>query len=297
MKFQCSDEQGAFVFTNVPADTGQMLPSLSLAQFIRNNIDRWHEYAQNTHDLLFTRDQIIFVSGVTKTEDWGLGAFVNQACGGEVAFTAQILFFQGAFSVRRQCAQMGNIQYCVKPLPDNADLTLSIPTSIEGQETSSTGTSMRVDGNPGELMVGTKQDQTLFLHYYKMKARWWSRRVFKATAGPDERDMDRLGDGEDIAIGLQMDNEEDVVREPPIDQVRSLTSPAEGYFAEADLQAYDPVDFLLDYILNYPMEVSASGLWAFGFTVLTSFVCAGWDGGTGGHRERPTYTCPFRESH
>ncbi|PIL36332.1 transporter [Ganoderma sinense ZZ0214-1] len=244
MKFQCSDEQGAFVFMNVPAEKKQMLPSLKLIPFIRTNVDRWHEHVQSQLDLEIARDQIIFVSGVTKTEDWGLGAFVSHAKGGEVAFAAQVPFFQGTFSVQHQVARTGNIQHRARPLPlplpgdRDAGSIRSARPSIEGGRE---GASMEGPSSPGRASTASlagqvKRDQTLFFHYYKMKARWWIKRVIKAAAGPDEQDPDQSGDGEDLAAGLQMEDEGEVVQDPPIDQ------------------AYDPVDDLLDYILEYPLE-------------------------------------------
>ena len=56
MKFQCSDEQGAFVFMNVPAEKSHILASHSLAPFIRHNIDLWADFAQSEHDLQIARD-------------------------------------------------------------------------------------------------------------------------------------------------------------------------------------------------------------------------------------------------
>ena len=69
MKFECSAEQGAFLFMNVAAEKTMMHASVKLAPFIRNSIDKWHEYVATEHDLEIAKDQIIFVSGVIKTED------------------------------------------------------------------------------------------------------------------------------------------------------------------------------------------------------------------------------------
>ena len=243
MKFQCSDEQGAFVFMNVPAEKSHILASHSLAPFIRHNIDLWADFAQSEHDLQIARDQLIFVSGVVKTEDWGLGAFTSHAKGGEVAFNAQgpFPFFQGTFSVQAHRAQTGNIQYRAKPLARSSDRDARSSSSIrsprpsissEGavaspSEDSASASAERLV-SPGlastsSLATPPKRDQTLFIHYYKMKARWWMKRIVKAAAGPDDHDADRSGDGEDVAAGLQADSDDgEVVQEPPVDQVRCV---------------------------------------------------------------------------
>ena len=320
MKFQCSDEQGAFVFMSAPAAKTQMLPSHNLAPFIRHRIDSWHEHVQRQLDLQIARDQLIFVSGVVKTEDWGLGAFMSHAKGGEVAFAAQgpFSFFQGTFSVQSHCAQTGNIQYRAKPLADDRDAspspspgTRSLRPSIlldsegpgSGDEASASASSEQPGGGLAQGLAGTtpsslvtppaKRDQTLFIHYYKMKARWWTKRVIKAAAGPDERDPDRSGDGEleDLAAALQVESdEEEIVQEPPIDQVRSLIMMAvECHFAEL---------IELQYIGVRPCGLPAGlhpGISFRGqakFVVLDSrshesddLVFSGRDGGAGGDRE------------
>ena len=296
MKFHCSDEQGAFVFMNVPAEKNQLLASQSLIPFIRHNIDRWHEYAQTKFDLLIAREQIIFISGVTKTEDWGLGAFVNQAKGGEVAFTAQVPFFQGTFSVQKQKTQTGNIQYRAKPL-DDARSVRSPRASLDVVEAAGAeagaGPSSPAPGSTSSLTTPPKRDQTLFFHYYKMKARWWVKRIIKAAAGPDERDPDRSGDGEDIAAGLQMDDESDVVQEPPIDQVR-LLGPLKCRFTEAGYRRTTLwiICSITSWIIPWR---SARPLSIFCPWIFTSPLFAGWHGSRSGDRERSPHICAFRE--
>ncbi|KAM5537809.1 hypothetical protein V8D89_008577 [Ganoderma adspersum] len=218
-KFRCSNEQGAFVFTNAPAKSTQILASRTLARFIRENVDRWHQHAEKQLDLQIDPEQILFVSGVTKAADWGLGAFVSQARGGEVAFTAKVPFIRGAFSVQKENAPRADIEYRARPLPVDDSGSIESPR--------------RPSAN-----IGVKRDQTLFIHYYKTKARSWinSKRAVEAATGSEEGDPDLSGDGEDVATEMEMDDEGEVVQEPPIDQ------------------AYDPVDYLLDYILDYPLE-------------------------------------------
>ena len=317
MKFQCSDEQGAFVFMSAPAAKTQMLPSHNLAPFIRHRIDGWHEHVQRQLDLQIARDQLIFVSGVVKTEDWGLGAFMSHAKGGEVAFSAQVPFVQGTFSVQSHCAQTGNIQYRAKPLADDGggdaspspspirsprpSISLDSEGPGSGEEASALASSEQPVGGFAPGLAGTslsslatppvKRDQTLFIHYYKMKARWWMKRIIKAAAGPDERDPDRSGDGEleDMADGLQVDSdEEEIVQEPPIDQVRSLMA-VECHLAEViELQyiGVRPCGLLAGLHLGISFGGQAK------FVVLDSrfresdsLVFSGRDGGAGGDRQ------------
>ncbi|TBU22672.1 WD40 repeat-like protein [Dichomitus squalens] len=237
MKFHCSQEQGAFVFMNVAAEKTMMHATTKLAPFMRNNIDKWHDFVTGTHSLDISKEEIVFVSGVVKTEDWGLGAFMNQAKGGAVAFSAQVPFCQGAFSVQVEKGRAMNVQMRTKPKPSNASFVSRPNSLLESAGGSTASAASSSQGYSGVVPGECKKNQTLFFHYYKIKNRLWFRKgVFQAAAGPDERDPDHTGDGEDVALLSQHNEEWDVVEEPPIDE------------------SYDPVDYLLDYILAYPME-------------------------------------------
>ena len=219
MKFECSAEQGAFLFMNVAAEKTMMHASVKLAPFIRNSIDKWHEYVATEHDLEIAKDQIIFVSGVIKTEDWGLGAFMSQAKGGAVSFSAQVPFFQGAFSAQVQDGRATNVQTRTKPQPSNASFVSKSDSLIEGAG-GSTAPSTSSQGYSGVQTTDVKRDQTLFFHYYKIKSRFWFRKgVIQAAAGPDERDPDRTGDGEHAGTGSHPNEDMDVVEEPGDDKV------------------------------------------------------------------------------
>ncbi|KAI0637495.1 WD40-repeat-containing domain protein [Trametes polyzona] len=230
LKFSCKQEQGAFVFVQPAADRRQMHPSKSLIRYIRSHIDDWYHFATDVKDVDISREDISFVSGVIKTADWGLGAFLRQGSGGEVSFQTNLgSFAQGSFTFSRSRKAEGVAEWRTKPEEaSNSPVSSSASVAETLVEPGSSLTLKRTQ-------TGPKKDQCIFLSYYKMKRRLWRNRVVKAAAGDDERDSEFDSDGdEDIA------NESDDL---------------EGPFEEPATETpFDPVNYLLDYILDYKLE-------------------------------------------
>ncbi len=190
LKFKCSDEQGAFLFMNVPAESSQMQAPRSIIPLMRTNIEHWRQYVGSKHDCKVTEAQIMLVSGVTKTEDWGLGAFDN---GGEASFEARTPFSQVTFKTTQavQCRSL-------KRGPRNDPATSSVPLAAPAIEEEPTATSSPLSASQ------SKRDQTLFFHYYKMKDRRWKvkkRRVLVL--------LDHAEDAENLLVTVQNHAEDD----------------------------------------------------------------------------------------
>lgn len=125
MRFHCLEEQGAFVFMNTPMVRKQIIESYSLIRYIRHNIDHWYEWARNKYDLEIAIDDIVFISGVTKAGDWGLGSFQNSnedSRLAEVRYSASTPFSKGTF-------QSGGVQVRTKPQLGPDDMPCSAPLS------------------------------------------------------------------------------------------------------------------------------------------------------------------------
>ncbi|KAI0751888.1 WD40-repeat-containing domain protein [Daedaleopsis nitida] len=232
MRFSCKAEQGAFVVVREPAQSSSLHPSKSLVHYIRMNIEKWHALA-TARDLDIPKESLYFISGVVKTNDWGLGAFLGNGTSCEVSVQAQASSFAHAsFSLRATKGHYGNTEVRSRPKSESERTEQAPPSplpSIESQgETSSLG---RSSIDSGSIRGRTEMDQCLFFHYYRVKKRFWINRVIRANAGADERDSDRTGDGGDITHV----DEYDVIE-------------------ESRCPDYDPVDHLLDYILDYVMD-------------------------------------------
>ena len=219
MAFKCSAQQGAFVFMNAFAEETMMHSSTRLVPFIKNNIDRWHEHAIANDELRCAKKEIIFVCGMIKTDDWGLGAFTNWEKGDIVSFVGQVPFCEGAFSAHAQDGRVANVETRTKPRPSNASFA-SRPNPLAEGTRGSMAPSRTSQSDSVVQMADVKRDQTLFLHYYKIKNRFWLLdKVMRAAAGPDERDSDRTGDGEHDAVGVHPNEATDGEKGLAVDEV------------------------------------------------------------------------------
>ena len=70
---------------HVPATSSDILLSRAFVPFMQTNIERWYQHIINDLDFDTARQQIIFVSGVTRAADWFTGAF--SAKGREIVFS------------------------------------------------------------------------------------------------------------------------------------------------------------------------------------------------------------------
>ncbi|KAI0640643.1 WD40-repeat-containing domain protein [Trametes meyenii] len=245
IKYTCQREHGAFVFVQPSADRAQMHPARSFVQYMRTTHESWYRFAVDNLDLDIQREELLFVAGVVKTDDWGLGAFLRHGSGGEVAFQTNLgPFAQGSFSFSRQSASTGLVDWRTKPASASLSPTLSMvsPSVSTSEDTASVASSSAVSHRSSITLKrtrsGPRKDQSLFLNYYKMKRRLWRNRVIKAAARSDERDHSPGSDGEgDVSMGSDFEGPFEVPGTP---------------------NAYDPVDYVLDYILDCVLEDGSS---------------------------------------
>ncbi|KAI0333363.1 WD40 repeat-like protein [Cubamyces sp. BRFM 1775] len=236
LKFTCQRERGAFLFVRPAADSYQMHQSRSFSRYMMTQIDEWYHFATDRLDLDLAREDIIFVSGTVKTEDWGLGAFTHQGSGGEISFQANVgPFAQGSFNFNRAHMVTSGAEWRTKPL-DRPSSVLSSPVvgliaAPESEESSSSSLASASSLSLQRTQSGGRKDQSVFLHYYKLKTRWWRNKVIRAAAGPN--DPGHASEDEDLEEGTSLD----------------MSSGGAGVE-----QAYDPVGFILDYILDYMLE-------------------------------------------
>ena len=137
--------------------------------------------------------EIVFLSGMTRAHDWALGAFTQQGNLGEVFVQAQVgPLLQGslAFSLRTE----GRALAATRSKPKSREESVvGVPSPSPGRPMlaaddagSSTpdGRAPSMEGSRSTLSLGSKKDQCLFVHFYKVRKRFWiSRQVFSAAAG------------------------------------------------------------------------------------------------------------------
>ncbi|TFK83323.1 WD40 repeat-like protein [Polyporus arcularius HHB13444] len=230
MKLKCEQDEGAFLIVDRPADRSQMHPSKSFRAYMKTNIEEWG-ILLGRHDIDIPKEALIFISGTVKTNDWGLGAFVSQGQACEVYFKAGIDFASAELKFERRMASGGIGEVRRRPPDDDEGLVQALPALESGPSSASGRPSL-----DSTRSARQKKDQTVLFHYYKIKKRWWGNKAVRAAAGPHELGHESSDESGDASAMSESSNDSDVVYEPHISRT------------------YDPVDFLLDYILNYPVE-------------------------------------------
>lgn len=202
-----------------------MHPSKSLASYIRSNIEKWHEWNTTHNDLDIPMEELIFVSGTVKTNDWGLGAFLNNGRSCEAFVEAQAgPFAQASFNLKRTKGHMASIELRTRPgRSSDQDSLRAPPSPLPSIESGEQGSDVRGSLDSSSSLHLPKKNQCLFIHYYKVKRRLWmfNMKTLRAAAGPDERDHDHTGDGGNISV---LSDDLDVVEEPHSEQVRPVAS-------------------------------------------------------------------------
>ncbi|KAI0922265.1 hypothetical protein AcW2_007006 [Taiwanofungus camphoratus] len=226
IQFECSDEQGALLVMKEGGNREALHPSRRMANYMRSNYHSWWVFATEHLDLDLQKEDIIFVRGWVKTSEWAVAAFVREG-------RAAQLTFNGEFG-----------------LPASAAFSLSYSRDGQSIPEYNTGPRQRRAGRHRGMITGTPEtstesiftdgprfDQCVFLHYYKLKVRFglWPT-VVKAAGGP--RDLPSAGDDDANSPGMLVDASDPVSEEVVIEQVPAPQRP------------YDPLNFVLDYILE-----------------------------------------------
>ena len=86
LRFKLTDEQGAILVLEHPADREVLHPCKDLTQYIVRHHASWHEFAQNVFRLDIGADRIVFVTGWVKTARWALAAATHHARDVEISF-------------------------------------------------------------------------------------------------------------------------------------------------------------------------------------------------------------------
>ncbi|KAI0362957.1 WD40 repeat-like protein [Pilatotrama ljubarskyi] len=199
---------------------------------MRDNFDDWLHFANEDVGLQISQDQILFVNGTVKTSRWLCGAYEGDCRNQEASVQAQILSVGnvnvsiafGRERAARSCCNFGPTKMSDDGLSRSASRNSTSSTSARGSQES----------------APPKRDQCIFINYFKAKRRRflpWASRFMEAAAGPHELppgDRDHTGPNDPVAAGHGGESSDSDFEEMP-----------------ASSAPYDPVNFLLDYILAH----------------------------------------------
>ncbi|OBZ73112.1 hypothetical protein A0H81_06650 [Grifola frondosa] len=223
-RYKCSNERGALLRLNKPGHAVAIHSKKHIMDYIRLNHPSWCNFAADVVGLDKPEEEIIFVSGHVKTAEWALVAeYTSKTREGELSFIGNIGPSASAnVSLSISHSVSMSVQYRSGP-----SQALDIRTT---QSSFPSASSSQNDGTTSTLQEPTF-DQCIFLNYYKLKSRRFrGLKVIQAAAGPHE---------------LPHSDDDD----PDTD---SCASTAPSFEEVPDTgRAYDPVEYLLDYILSH----------------------------------------------
>ncbi|OCH93290.1 WD40 repeat-like protein [Obba rivulosa] len=223
--FSCQEEHAAVLWMRDPADREELHRSRRMANYMGSNFKKWHTFAVDSVDVDIPKDALYFVRGWVKTRQWAVAAVLREGRSRSFSLTASFASAGISMSLDQSREIQGNVEFnqgpplraARSPYPSITDSQESVPLPQPYYE--------------------IPRNQTVFLHYYKLKPRslWMWKAKIEAAADPQDPTPDR-------------DNSRDMsVR------VESAEGESEGDIVDDLLSRknFDPLDFLLNYILEH----------------------------------------------
>lgn len=180
---------------------------------MRKNFPQWSELANSRFGLGLKDEEIVYVSGTTKTTKWAVAAFHGEYRRKEGSITADFGALAGIdISVSISDEMLPSSYYRTGPAREPAPGSLVPANSNKNEPVLSAST-------PQE-----RCDQCIFLHYYKMKRRLgWKPTPIQAAGGPHELPPPNPDGGDDMVPASDDDAECAPISDEAFFKVRSAT--------------------------------------------------------------------------
>ncbi|EKM58706.1 uncharacterized protein PHACADRAFT_193823 [Phanerochaete carnosa HHB-10118-sp] len=252
--FTCYNKRAAMAVVADPATSTATLNNQSLPTYMANNYESWYNFASDRGHALRRGDIYLVRGHVRASNRWAIASCESSERGHRISFSAEALYFT---SPRFNWSHTSS---------DNVGMRQRRGPGRAGSNVA--------EGPPPQVL-----DQTMFISYYKLKLRLWK---FKhIVSGVNSKDSG--GNDDDPSTGMLVRRH----RTPPSNSAshdahrnaetgsgsqRSNTSSASGKGktkakvyafegepdsrivddgSEEEVQFYDPLDYLLDYILEH----------------------------------------------
>ncbi|KAI1785149.1 hypothetical protein LXA43DRAFT_900376 [Ganoderma leucocontextum] len=173
--FKSTSDRGAFLVLSPPAVSRQILSKTHIINYMRANFDHWFEFANTTIGLGLRDEEILFVSGTTKTNRWAVAAFRGESRKTEGSFTANLgSLGEASLSMSVSNETLPSRYYRAGPSRHASGAMLLPSVQPDGSEAS-----------PSPSLLPEQRDQCIFMNYYRMKRRFWKPLPMRAAgAGP-----------------------------------------------------------------------------------------------------------------
>ena len=206
--FECSTDAGAFLLLAPPAVSKEIQSKKHIADYMRRHFPQWSELANSRFGLGLKDEEIVYVSGTTKTTKWAVAAFHGEYRRKEGSITADFGSLMGIdISVSISDEMLPSSYYRSGPVRE-PDLSV--------------GARLVHNGNEPVMSVPQERcDQCIFLHYYKMKRRLgWKPTPIQAAGGPHELPPPDPDGGDDVLCPSHDDVEEAPIFDEGVGKVR-----------------------------------------------------------------------------
>ncbi|CDO76417.1 hypothetical protein BN946_scf184925.g4 [Trametes cinnabarina] len=264
IKFTCTEDKGALLLLSPKGEDTSIESRRHIVTHLRENVEKWERMANDVLGLDLKQDDIYFVCGVTKTSRWAVAAFHGSQRNAQGSITCDLTALASAnFSMSISNLDLPNCMYRAGPpkaRSNSHSSSHSVPVPLSDFMSSSMGSSTSLASYatapelsrpstsgyhfpstlavPPSGVVADKADQCVFFHYYKMKKRYWFLPTrIEAGAGPHQLPPNHGNTDNHPQISASHDER---TAEVSYDDFEMPDYP----------RPYDPVNFVLDYILE-----------------------------------------------
>ncbi|GBE85326.1 predicted protein [Sparassis crispa] len=209
LHYKCTEDQGAILVLSDSATKSEVHNARRrIKNYMVPNCQKWIDFKDGE----LKEDDIRFVSGWVKTSQWLVGAITQDGREASVDFNAAIGYGNASFNVT--ASRLASPQSFYRTGPRLGALSSQQPNE------------------PTDF----PKDQCVFLHYFKLRTRWFFLKKLEAAAKPKDLHYHRDGTDDDQVMAADTSSidsdDSDILEEVP-----------------APHKPWDPVDFVLDYIL------------------------------------------------
>ncbi|KAI0707099.1 hypothetical protein C8Q76DRAFT_817206 [Earliella scabrosa] len=166
-EFECDRAAGAFLLLKGHGHRTNLDCGLHIKNYISDNLANWYTFANDTLGIGLRDEEIVFVSGFTKTAVWAAASFSHDSVDKAVKLSG---------SCSLPGAASGSVQLAVQMSDSHG---VAIDTRVGPPELASQWEQL----SPEQL---TGADQCIFLEYYRMRRRLVFLKTIVAAAGPHE---------------------------------------------------------------------------------------------------------------
>ncbi|OCH86826.1 WD40 repeat-like protein [Obba rivulosa] len=225
--FSYTGGKGAILVLQDAAAGTEVHNGRRMENYMRQNYEAWYEFAREKYGRDLQRDDIVFMRGWVKTTQWAVAAFAEGGVSGSLMFNLGLPMASASLNVSGSHNVSASHLYRIGP---------------ERESQATVGADHLIAAGPSSqppIAAMPKADQCIFMMYYKIKPRRFSRwRGVDIRAAAEPRDLPGPPDDGSSPPGAAIPSAYQTPDSMEVESVPGLS------------RVNDPVDDILDYILR-----------------------------------------------